>query len=163
MWREVIEEVTDLAPCCLDGALGSFSQEVLEFGEDLLDRVEVRAVGRQVEELGALGPDGRADGWPFVAAEIVHDDDIAGRQRRGEELFDPRREASTVDRPVKDGRGVDAVRAQGRHEGQRAPVSMGNFRDEPLATRTPATERRHVGLGPGFVDEDQAPGIKASL
>lgn len=28
--------------------------------------------------------------------------------------------------------------------------------DQPLTARTPAAQRRHVGLDPGFVDEDKA-------
>lgn len=45
MRREGIEQLSDALPCGLDGALGGFSQEQFEFGEDLLDRVEVRTVG----------------------------------------------------------------------------------------------------------------------
>jgi hypothetical protein len=30
---------------------------------------------------------------------------------------------------------------------------------EPLATRRPAPQRRHIGFGPGLVDEYQAGGI----
>src|SRR5213079_1125245 len=50
----------------------------LKLGEDLLDRIEVRAVGRQKEQLGADRADGTAHGFPFVAAEIVDDHDISG-------------------------------------------------------------------------------------
>ena len=32
----------------------------------------------------------------------------------------------------------------------------GTLADEPAAARRPAAQRRHVGLGPGLVDEDQA-------
>jgi hypothetical protein len=31
-----------------------------------------------------------------------------------------------------------------------------DFGDQPLAARRPAVEARHVGLGPGLVDEDPA-------
>lgn len=34
---------------------------------------------------------------------------------------------------------------------------------EPLPDRRPATQGRHVGLGPGFVDEDEARRIKPAL
>ena len=33
----------------------------------------------------------------------------------------------------------------------------------PLSAGRPPAKRRHVGLGPGFVDEDQARGIDAVL
>jgi hypothetical protein len=40
------------------------ADQVLELGEELLDRVEVGAVGRQEEEMGAGGPDGAAVSGP---------------------------------------------------------------------------------------------------
>jgi hypothetical protein len=40
---------------------------------------------------------------------------------------------------------------------------MRGLGDQPLAAWSPTPERRHVGLGPGLVDEDQAPGIKLCL
>ena len=39
----------------------------------------------------------------------------------------------------------------------------GDLGDQPLAPRRPAVGARHVGLGPGLVDEDQAGRIKPSL
>src|SRR3546814_7425231 len=43
------------------------------------------------------------------------------------------------------------------------PVAVRHFRPEPLAARRPAPERRHVGLGPGFIDEEQAGRINPAL
>jgi hypothetical protein len=37
--REEVEECAGAAPCVFDGALAGLSQQVLEFGEDLFDRV----------------------------------------------------------------------------------------------------------------------------
>jgi hypothetical protein len=45
----------DFADCDADGfgrARGGLAQQVLELGEDLFDRVQVRRVSRQEEELG---------------------------------------------------------------------------------------------------------------
>ena len=39
----------------------------------------------------------------------------------------------------------------------------GTLAGQALAARRPAAQRRHVGLGPGLVDEDQAGGIDAAL
>lgn len=77
MGREVLEQLADAFPRCLDGSLGGFSQEQFQFGEDLLDRVEIWTIGRQIEQFGSSRPDGLAHGLPFVAAKIVHDDDVA--------------------------------------------------------------------------------------
>jgi hypothetical protein len=46
--------------------------------------------------------------------------------------------------------------AQRGHEGHGLPVAVRHLGEEPVAARCPSPERRHVGLGPGFVDEDQA-------
>ena len=78
----------------------NIAQQMLEFGEDLLDRVQVWRVFRQEEELGAGRADELAYGFGFVTAEIVHDDDVAGMKRGDEDLFDIGPEALPVDRTV---------------------------------------------------------------
>jgi hypothetical protein len=54
----------------------------------LLDWIEIGAVGRQVDEGCVTAFDRLADAHDFVAGEIVHNDDIALRERGGEDLFD---------------------------------------------------------------------------
>lgn len=49
---------------------------MFEFG-DLLDRIEVRAIWRQEDAVGASGADGLPSRLAFVAAKIVEDDDLA--------------------------------------------------------------------------------------
>ena len=46
---EVVEEGSDAPPRGGGGALGGFSQEMLQLGEHLLDRIEIGTVGRQEE------------------------------------------------------------------------------------------------------------------
>ena len=145
------------------GTLGGFAHQVLEFSEDLFDRIEVGAVWRQEQQPGANATDRLADGGPFVAAQIVHDDDIAGRERRHQELLDIVGEALTVDRLVEHARRVDPVAAERREEGHGAPMAIRDLGMKPLANRRPAAQRRHVGLGPGLVDEDEARRIKPAL
>lgn len=145
------------------GTLGGFAHQVLELGEDLLDRIQVGTVGRQEQQLGAGATDRRADGGPFVAAQIIHDDDVAGRERRHEALLDIVGEALAIDRLIEHARRVDPVAAQRREEGHRAPMTVGHLGMEPFANGRPAAQRRHVGLRPGFVDEDEAGWIKPAL
>ena len=66
-----IEELADLSPCCLDVAGLCGSHQVLEFGEDLLDRIQVGTVGRQEHQMRALGADGVTSRLALVTAEIV--------------------------------------------------------------------------------------------
>ena len=58
---EAFEECSNTSPCCLMGPLGGFAHEMLELGEDLLDRVEIRALGRQEKKLGTDAAGGVAD------------------------------------------------------------------------------------------------------
>ena len=60
----------------------------LSLAKSLLDRVEVGAVGRQVEDAGAGRRDRLADARDLVRGEVVHDHDVAGGERRREELLD---------------------------------------------------------------------------
>lgn len=98
-----------------------------------------------------------------MAAQIVHDHDIAGREGRYEELLDIVGEEPAVDRPVDHAGGVDPVMAQCGKEGQRLPFAEGSLGEKLIAPARPASDRGHVGLGPGLVDEDQPGGIKPPL
>lgn len=146
--------------------MGSFSgltHEVLELCKNLFDGVQVRRVGREEQQPGSNAADGLTDSRAFVTAQIVHDDDVAGREGRDKELLDIVDEALPVDRLVEDAWGVDPVAPESREERHRAPVAIRHFGVKPLAARRPAPEGSHVGLGPCFVDEDEAPGIKPTL
>jgi len=160
---EALEELADASPCMLDGAFLGFAQEPLQLGEDLLDRVEVRRVRRQQEELGAGGAYGGADGPAFVAVQIVHNDDVARVEGRHQELAHVDQEACAVDRTVEDAGSGDAVMSKGCQEGQRLPVTMRHFGRQRRAAPVPAMGSGHVGLGPGLVDEDQPPRIDPAL
>ena len=42
-------------------------------------------------------------------------------------------------------------------------MTVGNLGGQPLAQRRPSSERLHVGLNPGLVDEDQPRGVDPVL
>jgi len=52
--------------------------------------------------------------------------------------------------------GIDAIVTQRGQERHGLPASARDLGPEPQAARPPSAERRHVGLGPGLVNEDQA-------
>jgi hypothetical protein len=64
---------------------------MFEFGEDLLDRVEVGAVGWQEEQMRSRGPDGVADRLALVAAECPSSDNLrlVRRYAKGGSLAHP--------------------------------------------------------------------------
>ncbi|MDA9453876.1 hypothetical protein XI00_06325 [Bradyrhizobium sp. CCBAU 21359] len=63
--------------CCLHVTELGSSHEMFESGEDLLDRIEVRAIWWQEDAVGLSGADGFASRFALVAARIVEDDDLA--------------------------------------------------------------------------------------
>lgn len=141
---------------------GAFAEQGLELCEDLLDRIEVGAVGGQEEQLCAGGSDDAANGLSLVTTEIVHDDDVAELEARTEKLLDVGEEAGAIDRPVEDERGIDAVMAQGCEEGERSPPTVRHFGETP-ATRSSAVGTAHIGFGPGLVYEDEVRRIELVL
>ena len=57
-WQEAIEQLADALDQAVNGAGRLVTQKRFEFREGHLDRVHVRAIGRQVEDLGASSGDG---------------------------------------------------------------------------------------------------------
>ena len=102
-------------------------------------------------------------GLALVRSQIIHDDDVAGLEGRGEDLLDVGQEAVAVDRAVDEPWRGDAVMAQSGDEGHGLPATVGHHGREALAARRPPEQWRHIGLGPGLVDEHQAGGIYATL
>ena len=139
------------------------SQQSLELGEHLLDRVEVGRVFRQEHEARPDGSDGLSHRLSLVGAEIVEDHDVARLEGRREELFDIGAEAFAVDGAVEQAGRIDPVVAQSGEERRGLPAAMRDLVDEALSLRRPAAKAGHVGLRPGLVDEDQAPGIDEPL
>lgn len=160
---EGIEQGSDLSPGGFDCAFIGLSEQGLELGEDHFDGVQVRAVGLQEQKMRARTADQFAGGQTFVAAKVVGDDHIAGHQCRGKALSDPSREGIPVDRPVQHERRDDPVVAQSGKEGQRLPVPVRNMGCQSAALRGPAAGPGHVGLDPGFVNEDQSLRVKPVL
>ena len=73
--------------------------------------------GEQEEQLGAGAEDQLANRLALMAAELIHDDNVAGAEGGHQELFDVSTEAGAVDRPVDDAGGGDPVAARGRQKG----------------------------------------------
>ena len=98
-----------------------------------------------------------------MAAEIVHDHDIAAVQGRHQELLHISAKAGAVNRAVDDAGRGDAVAAQRRQKGQGAPARLRHLGDQAGAAGASPMPPGHVGLGPGLVDKDQPFGVKPAL
>ena len=115
------------------------------------------------DELGAGRSNGAANRLALMTAEIVHDDDVARLQGWNQHALDIDPEAFAVDRAIDLPWRLDAIVAQSGDEGHGLPVPMRDLRFEPASSERPASQRRHIGLGPGFVEKDQGPRINAAL
>src|SRR4051795_6051276 len=100
-WWEEVGDPADGVPQALDGALRGFAQQRLVLGESLLDRVQIGTVGGQMDELCPSGSDCLGDAGNFVAAQIIEQDNVAGRQRRHQHLFDISAKPLAVDGTLK--------------------------------------------------------------
>ncbi len=149
------EELSDCGADVVCVSCGGFPQEVLELREDLFDWVQIGRVFGQEQQSCASRADRLANGFGLVTCEVVHDDDIAGLECGQETPLHIEPEAFAVDGAVDEPGCVDAIMTQGRQEGHGSPLAVRHLGREPLAARRPAPERRHIGLGPGLVDEDQ--------
>lgn len=90
-------------------------------------------------------------GWrtaAVMAAEVVHDDDVALRQDRDENLLDIGAKAFAVDWTVDDAGRGQSVATQRRQECERPPFSERRVGDEALASGASAIRADHIGLGP---------------
>jgi hypothetical protein len=153
---ELVQQFPDGAPCGFDGSGVDLSEQPFELGEHFLDRVQTGRVGRQEEQAAASGLEHFPDPLTFVASKIIEHNDTAGLEFRDKELLDPGSEDIAIDRAVDNARCDDAVMLEARHKGQRLPVSVRHPINQRQALRPPAVRPGHVGLHPGFVNEDKA-------
>jgi len=91
----------------------------------------------------------------FMAAEIVQNDHIALRKRRGEDLFDVGAEDVAIHGAVDDQRRGEPGCAQTGNESRGLPVPVRDRRNQTLPARSAPVSTCHVGGRPGLVDEDQ--------
>jgi len=98
-----------------------------------------------------------------LRAEIVDDDDVGRLERGPEDLLDVLEEALAIDRSIDEPRCSDPIMAQSGQEGHGLPAPVRCLARQPLSAGRPSAKRGHIGLGPGFVDEDHARRVDAVL
>src|SRR5439155_16061030 len=131
--------------------------------KDLLNWIKVGAVGRQDEQMRALGADGVAGQLSLVTAEVVENDDLALCKSGRQLLLDIKREKLAIDGAIDDPGRADPIVAERRDERHGLPMTERRGCGETLTAWPPAAQRCHVGLDPRLVDEDQAGNINPAL
>lgn len=99
-WCEGVDDGCEGGPKLVDGSGGGFSEDGLEFGEGVLDGVQVGAAGRQENESGADGFEGRPDCDVAMGGKIFEDEEVAGGEGRHQDLLDTGLEPSAGHEPI---------------------------------------------------------------
>jgi len=133
------------------------AQERFQFGEGEFDGVEVGAVGRQESEVRACGLNRGSHLGLFVHRQVVEDDDVAGLQRRHQDLLDVGQEARIVDGAIEDSGRAQAVRPQPYDDRVRLPVPTRRVIVEACAPKTPTVAAKQVRRDATFIEKDVLP------
>lgn len=142
---------------------GNFAQDGFEFGEHLLDGIEIGTVGREVDQNCAARLDRLFHAGNLVDADVVHEHDIASLEGWSKNLFDIGAEGFAVHRSFKHEGRSDAVMAQRGDECGGLPIAVDHLLDQTLALRCPAVEPGDIAGNGGFIEENQPFRIKPRL
>jgi hypothetical protein len=121
-----------------------------------LDGVEVRRVGRLVDDAYAASGAGGHDARVVVSPEIVHDEDVARAELRQKLLLKPRDEPVAIRSLPNGGQHDPAATPDGAEQRQVGATVHGNPVDELFAPPHPGVTSAHCHAEPGFVEEDEA-------
>ena len=138
---------------CGDGKRAKTSFDI---GPKALDRIQLRAVRRQINREATSVENRFADHVHLVNVEVVHDDDVAGIDPRRESLLHEAEKLSTVDgRFARHELGLLAE-SNGADERDRLPRSKRSKALHALPARRAPVLTTHAGLHERLVNEDKA-------
>jgi hypothetical protein len=157
--REEFERVANEGCHTIECSGSRRSEERLELGKRLFDRIEVGTVGRQKPDLRADRFNRGADLRLFVHHEVIEDDDIAGPERRREDLFYVGEKADIVDRAIEDRRGADSSDRQRGDHRRRLPMTTRGVVVQPGAPRTATVAAQEIGSDAALVQKDVLAGV----
>jgi hypothetical protein len=131
------------------------TQELLELGPGLLDGIQIRRVGRQIEKLCVAGLNQLAYPRHLMRRQVVHHHDVARLELGAQNLFHIRAKDLAVD-----GRGdrhhrFDTAQAHGPQRGQDFPVTLRGGFVNPLAPWRTAPLPRHLRGDATFIQKNQ--------
>jgi hypothetical protein len=120
-------------------------------------------VRRQISQFGSGGFYELLDPRSLVARQIVHNDDVALRERGSKAFLHPVLEQSGVDRPVESLRHREAGKAQASDQRDRLVMSVRNGGAQALPPPAASAFARQIGGSPGLIDEKEFRRIEVSL
>ena len=158
-WREARDTLAEQRPERLDRPTAGGANEGFELREAQFDRIEIRAVRRQVSQRRAGGSDQPLDALDVMRGEVVGDDDVAWCERRDEDLLDVGEKTVAVHGAIDDARRGQPRDAQARDKRARLPARQRRMIADALAARTASISTYEIGRNAGFIEKDQTRGI----
>ena len=150
------QAIGDSGPEVLDGAPPRRAQQQFQFRKPEFDRIQVRAVRRQVPEVRAARLDTLADAVDMVCAQVVHHQDVAWPQGGDEHLFEVREERVAVDGAIQETGSRQPVHAERRDKGAGLPVVMGGVVVHAIPAPTATVPAKEIGGDPAFIKKHEA-------
>ena len=115
---------------------------------------------REKEEPTPGIPHGLCRGGVLVGGEVVENDYGSRCKLRNQHLFDVRREGRTIHCPLDYPRRDHGIGGKARYKRLRAPRAERRVHDQTVPARGPSSEPGKVRLYRGFVNEDNALGLR---
>ena len=143
-------------PQLLDGAPTRRAKQRFQFREPQFDRIQVGTVRREVPDLRARGFDPLADALDVMGAQVVHHDNVAGLERRDEDLVEVGEKTVAVHRPIEQPRRREACDPQRPHERTGLPVMVGCVIVDARAASAPAVAPEQVRRDATFIEKREA-------
>ena len=150
----------DGGPQHVAGATARLPQDGFQLRKRVLDRIQIGTVFRQKPETRPDGFNRAADRRTLVTREVVHDDDVAGRERRDQDLLDVGEEARAVDRAIKHGRCGEARHAERGEKRRGVPAPIGRVVRDACPVEPAPIAPHQIGPHATFIEKDQARGIE---
>lgn len=150
------QAIGDSGPEVLDGAPPRPAQQQFQFRKPEFDRIQVRAVRRQVPEVRAARLDPLADAVDMVCAQVVHHQDVAWPQGGDEHLLEVCEERVAVHGAIKKTGRRQPVHAERRDEGAGLPVLMGGVVVHAIPAPTATVATNEIGGNPAFIKKYEA-------
>ena len=159
--REGRQRCADSLPEFVEGASTGRPEQRFEFGKPQFNRIEVRAVRREIAERRADAFDTFAHAIDLVRRQVIHHDHIAWLEGWHQELIEVGEKTLAVHGSIKEAGRRQAVDAQPGDKRARLPMVVRGVIVDPRAPPTTPIAAEHVCRHATFIEKHQARELNA--
>jgi len=131
------------------------AEDLFDLAPHRLDGIEIRRIGRQIQQPDAGGFEGFPDSPDFVCGQIVQNHHLARAPSGREPLRPPSQKHFAVHGAFKKPRSAGTLQPNAGDQRAGLIVSVGDVRQQSLPTQRTAPQARHLGVGSAFVHKHQ--------